>query len=100
MNTQICSHRFNPLHLFEAFADQLVYVSSILFFPNWYRSFPKRLSASRIELHCKGQFEKWIHKKPLSDTYNVYLQIISQNSKNVKLNKILNLGRGKAKKTL
>ena len=98
MNTVICSHGFNPLHLFKAFAGQLVCKFHFVF-PNWYRSFPKRLSASRIELHCKDQFEKWIYKKPLSDTYNVYLQI-SQNSKNVKLNKILNLGRGKADKTL
>ena len=25
MNTEICSRRFNPLHLFEAFVGQLVY---------------------------------------------------------------------------
>ena len=71
MNTEICSHHFNPLHLFEAFAGQLVYlyVSSILFFLigtilNWYKSFPKRRvplglnSIAKIDLkaHCFLQF--------------------------------------------
>ena len=64
MNTEIFSHRFNPLHLFKAFAGQLVYVSSILFFLIGTEVFPKgcvplglnSIAKINLKAHCFLQF--------------------------------------------